>query len=130
MTSDDCPCGLGLPYDDCCGRLHRGEPAPTAEALMRSRYSAFVHGDIDYLTRTWHPSTRPQPLTLDPALRWTGLNVIAATRGGLLDDDGEVEFVARWEDADGRRGRHHERSTFVRERGRWVYVDALPDGRR
>jgi len=92
---------------------------------MRSRYSAFAVGDVDYLARTWHVSTRPEPLTLDPTLRWTGLHVVGTTRGGLLDSEGEVEFVARWENADGRRGRHHERSTFVREPGGWLYVDAL-----
>lgn len=123
--TDDCPCGWGPAYDDCCGRLHRGEPAPTAEALMRSRYSAFVRGDAAYLSRTWHGTRRPRTLELDASRRWTGLHVLATARGGLLDDDGEVEFVARWEDADGRRGRHHERSRFVREQGRWVYVDAV-----
>ena len=121
-----CPCGWGAPYDECCGRLHRGEPAPTAAALMRSRYSAFAVGDAAYLSRTWHPSTRPRPIILDPSRAWIGLHVLGATRGGLLDTDGEVEFVARWQDADGNRGRHHERSSFVREQGRWVYVDALP----
>ena len=95
---------------------------------MRSRYSAFAVGDSAYLSRTWHTSTRPRPLTLDPTRTWIGLHVLSTRRGGLLDTDGEVEFVARWEDADGSRGRHHERSSFVREHGRWVYFDALPQG--
>jgi SEC-C motif-containing protein len=130
MTGDQhCPCGWGAPYDECCGRLHRGEPAPTAEALMRSRYSAFAVRDAAYLSRTWHSSTRPRELSLDHSRRWIGLHVLGTARGGLLDTDGEVEFVARWEDADGSRGRQHERSSFVREQGRWVYLDALPDER-
>jgi SEC-C motif domain protein len=126
-AADGCPCGWGAPYDECCGRRHRGEPAPTAEALMRSRYAAFARGDAAYLSRTWHSSTRPPALSLDPSRRWSGLHVLGATSGGLIDTDGEVEFVALWEDADGGRGRQHERSRFVRERGRWVYLDALPD---
>ncbi|MGD9957430.1 MAG: YchJ family protein [Candidatus Nanopelagicales bacterium] len=105
--------------------MHRGGPAPTAEALMRSRYTAFAVGDAAYLARTWHSSARPHPLSLDPSRRWVGLHVLGSTRGGLLDDDGEVEFVARWQDADASRGRHHERSRFVRERGAWVYFDAV-----
>ena len=68
MDERACPCGLGDDYDSCCGRLHAGAPAPTAESLMRSRYSAFAVGDAGYLLRTWHPSGRPQALTLDPAL--------------------------------------------------------------
>jgi hypothetical protein len=60
-----CPCGLGDGYESCCGRLHAGAPAPTAESLMRSRYSAFAVGDAGYLLRTWHPSGRPQNLSLD-----------------------------------------------------------------
>ena len=93
---------------------------------MRSRYTAFAVRDAEYLSRTWHSSTRPRSLTLDPSRRWIGLHVLGATYGGLLDTDGEVEFVARWEDADGSRGQQHERSGFVREQGRWVYLHALP----
>ncbi|MCA0331932.1 MAG: hypothetical protein LCI03_18830 [Actinobacteria bacterium] len=125
-TAEGCPCGWGAPYEECCGRLHRGEPAPTAESLMRSRYTAFVVGDAGYLARTWHSSARPDALALDASRTWRGLHVLDAVRGSLLDADGQVEFVARWEDADGSRGRHHERSRFVREEGRWVYLDALP----
>jgi SEC-C motif-containing protein len=124
-AAEACPCGWGAPYDDCCGRLHGGDPAPTAEALMRSRYTAFVRGDAAYLVRSWHTSTCPDPLELDESRVWLGLHVIDAVRGALLDADGEVEFVARWQDADGSRGRHHERSRFVREHGRWVYLDAV-----
>ncbi len=122
-----CPCGRldargrALPYAQCCGPAHRGErPAVDAETLMRSRYSAFVHGEVDYLLATWHASTRPPQLTLEPGARWLGLAVRDHLRQG--DDRAEVEFVARWRVA-GRAVRQHERSRFVREGGRWFYVD-------
>ena len=121
-----CPCGSGAPYDDCCGRYHRGAAtAPTAEALMRSRYSAFAVGDPAYLLRTWHPSTRPRTLTLDPDQQWSRLVVLAGTGGGLLDTEGTVEFRALWVHR-GRSDALHERSRFVREDGQWLYVGALP----
>ena len=87
-----CPCGLGDDYESCCGRLHAGAPAPTAESLMRSRYSAFAVGDAGYLLRTWHPSGRPRTLSLDPALRWTRLAVLETRDGGLFDATGTVQF--------------------------------------
>lgn len=119
-----CPCGQGLPYADCCGRLHRGEAdAPTAEALMRSRYAAFAVGDADYLLRSWHTRTRPPRLFLDSAQRWTGLEVLGTEQGGLFDSAGTVEFRARYREG-GRPGTMTERSRFVREEGRWVYLDA------
>ena len=71
-----CPCGLGDGYESCCGRLHAGAAAPTAESLMRSRYSAFAVRDAGYLLRTWHPSARPRNLSFDPALQWTRLAVL------------------------------------------------------
>ncbi|MCA1656010.1 MAG: hypothetical protein LC635_06195, partial [Pseudonocardiaceae bacterium] len=90
-----CPCGTPLPYDDCCGRIHRGAAsAPTAEALMRSRYSAFATNDADYLLRSWHPDTRPATLTLDPGQRWVRLEILGTTGGGLLHNEGTVEFRA------------------------------------
>jgi SEC-C motif domain protein len=118
-----CPCGRGDPYDECCGRLHRGEAAAvTAEQLMRSRYSAFAAGEPDYLLATWHPSTRPDGLELDPARRWTFLEIVGTSRGGLLDDAGTVEFRAHYRQ-DGRSGAQHEVSRFTREDGRWLYLD-------
>ena len=113
-----CPCGLGPTLDACCGRFLAGEAdAPTAERLMRSRYTAFVVGDVPHLLRSWHPDTRPATLVLEPSVRWLGLDVLATTRGGLLDTEGTVEFVARH---DG--GEQHERSSFLRHDGRWTYV--------
>ncbi|SCE87272.1 SEC-C motif-containing protein [Micromonospora matsumotoense] len=121
-----CPCGTGLPYDDCCGPLHRGDgAAPTAEALMRSRFSAFAVGDPGYLLRSWHSRTRPSRLRLDPAQRWTRLEIVDRTRGGLLDSTGTVAFRAHYRDA-GQPGIVDEHSRFVREDGSWVYLDALP----
>ena len=118
-----CPCrgaADALPYEACCGRYHVGSPVPTAEALMRSRYSAFVLGRRDYLLATWHASTRPTDLTLDPAAKWLGLDV--RSHRALDADHAEVEFVARCREG-GRAVRLHERSRFVREQGRWWYVD-------
>jgi SEC-C motif-containing protein len=118
-----CPCGLGDDYESCCGRLHAGAPAPTAEALMRSRYSAFAIGDPAYLLHSWHPSTRPAELSLDPGQRWTRLEILSTTGGGLLHAEGTVEFRAHYRTADGRSGSMRENSRFVRENGRWLYLD-------
>ncbi|MFF4051584.1 YchJ family protein [Streptomyces chartreusis] len=119
MTTRSCPCGLPASYDDCCGRFHSGAAAaPTAEALMRSRYSAFVKGDPAYLLRTWHPRTRPARLDLDPAMRWTGLEILATTDGSAFHTTATVTFRASYRD-----GSLHERSRFERVDGAWVYVD-------
>jgi SEC-C motif domain protein len=119
-----CPCGTGLLYDECCGRLHAGTAtAATAEQLMRSRYSAFAVGDPAYLLATWHPTTRPRSLELDPAVRWTGLDVLGTTGGGLFADEGTVEFRAWYRHA-GETGSQHEVSRFVRDGGAWRYLDA------
>ncbi|KQW06297.1 zinc-binding protein [Leifsonia sp. Root4] len=118
-----CPCLSGETYAGCCGRLHRGEAdAATAEQLMRSRFSAFALGDAPYLLRSWHSSTRPAELELDEGLRWYRLDIDGASRGGMLDSEGTVEFTAFYRDEDGR-GSQHENSRFVREGGRWVYLD-------
>jgi SEC-C motif-containing protein len=110
-------------YADCCGRYvdHFGDaPAPDAEHLMRSRYSAFVLERADYLLATWHPSTRPASLDFDEATKWLGLDVREHKATGA--DTAEVEFVARYR-LQGRAVRLHERSRFVREDVRWLYVD-------
>lgn len=119
----ECPCGSGKPYAACCGAIHDGRrPAATAEKLMRSRYSAFALGLTDYLVQTWHPSTRPPTVDLDPTMEWTGLVVEATTGGSAWEDDGTVRFAASW-----RRGRHEgklrETSRFALLDGRWVYVN-------
>ncbi|WP_207454864.1 YchJ family protein [Desertivibrio insolitus] len=123
MTSDaPCPCGSGTPYSGCCGPLHAGAPAPTALALMRSRFSAFALADAAYLSRTWHPSTRPDPLELDDDVVWRRLQIVDTTAGGEADTDGVVEFRASYRSAKSA-GLMHERSRFTRHEGRWVYVD-------
>lgn len=121
-----CECGSGLPYAACCGPFHGGAAAPTAEQLMRSRYTAFARGLRAYLLDTWHPTTRPKTLVLDPEQQWVRLVVLEA-RGALLDSDGTVEFRATWRHS-GETGVLHERSRFVREAGRWLYVDGVTQG--
>ncbi|WP_125776564.1 YchJ family protein [Antribacter gilvus] len=120
--SQRCPCNSGDTYGDCCGRLHRGGAAATAEALMRSRYSAFVVRDADYLLATWHPSTRPDPLDLTDDPQWRRLEILATEAGGPFDATGVVEFSARYRSGP-ERGELHEVSRFVREGGRWFYLD-------
>ncbi len=124
-----CPCDSGLPYGECCGPHHQrfdtgdGPGAPTPEALMRSRYSAYALGLINYLLTTWHPSTSPGELALSP-VKWLGLEVRHAAMSG---DAGVVEFVARLKD-NGKAQRMHEISRFVREAGQWYYIDGqVPD---
>jgi len=119
-----CPCGSTVRYEDCCGRYHAGPlhlQAPTAEALMRSRYSAFVLDLTDYLLASWHASTRPLRLEPnEPGLTWLGLDV---RRHTVVDaDHATVEFVARNKLA-GRAQRLQELSRFVREDAIWFYVD-------
>ena len=114
----------GKGYADCCGRyLDGGEAAPTAEALMRSRYTAYVLHREDYLLETWHPDTRPASLELagEPNPKWLGLE-IKRRHEQPEPNRALVEFVARYKVA-GRACRLHEVSQFVREAGRWLYVD-------
>jgi SEC-C motif-containing protein len=121
-----CPCGAGE-YASCCGRFHRGTAVPAnAEQLMRSRYSAYVLGDVEWLRQTWHASTCPADLAPDTQSRWLGLVV----KAHVQQDDAHavVEFVARYK-LGGRAYRLHERSRFVKEphsageMPRWLYVD-------
>ncbi len=126
MNSNPCPCGRGTPQGRalalgvCCGLYHAGQTAPDAESLMRSRYSAFVVGDVPYLLATWHASQRPATIELDAGSKWLGLEIKQHRATG--PDQAEVEFVARFRVA-GKAVRQHERSRFVREAGRWFYVD-------
>jgi SEC-C motif-containing protein len=127
-TPDDdawCPCTSGDPYGASCGPVHRRDvPAPTAERLMRSRFSAYARGDAAHLARSWHPSTRPDELELDPAVRWFRLTILRTSLGGLGDATGVVEFEAAYRH-DGTRGTQREASRFARHGGFWVYVDAV-----
>lgn len=117
-----CPCrkaSEAVTYESCCGRYHAGEPAPTAEALMRSRYTAYALDLVPYLLATWHVSTRPKVLQQEPGLVWYMLKITGATEAG---DTATVTFSARSRLL----GHTHvltETSRFVREGGRWFYVD-------
>lgn len=124
-----CPCGRGGAYEDCCGPLHAGAPAPDAEALMRSRYSAYVREDADYLLRSWHASTRPGELSFDApkAQRPTWLKLDVVRHAATGADSAEVEFVARYRIGGGSVVRMREHSRFVREDGHWFYLDAAQD---
>ncbi|AJK68815.1 YchJ family protein [Corynebacterium marinum] len=116
-----CPCNTGLSYDECCGRYHAGAVAPTAETLMRSRFSAFVTRDADYLLRTWDPDTRPFDLTLvDLPVQFYRLDILDTVGGGPLDQEGVVEFEAFYKGDPA--GSQRERSTFRRIGREWVYT--------
>ena len=128
MRSMTCPCGSGRGYDACCGPFIKGDrTAPTAEALMRSRYSAYARHDLDYLWKTLHPRARKGH---DPestrdwsrSSRWLGLEILATEAGGADDSRGTVEFIARYH-RDGTDQQHHEVSTFRKDDGKWFFED-------
>jgi SEC-C motif-containing protein len=119
-----CPCGTGQPYTHCCAPFHAGQAAPTALALMRSRYSAYVLRDEAYLRASWDSTTCPQDLGFDSEgahTHWLGLDIKDHVETGA--DSAEVEFVARYRIGGGSAVRLHERSRFVRRDGRWYYLD-------
>jgi SEC-C motif domain protein len=121
-TLAPCPCGSARAYAQCCGPLiEGGATAADAETLMRSRYTAYTRLAGDYLMATWHPSTRPAAPGFEPPLpRWMGLDIKA--RRMTDPDHAQVEFVARYK-IGGRAHRLHENSRFVRENGRWYYLE-------
>ncbi|MGC4959839.1 YchJ family protein [Gordonia sp. DT101] len=123
--NERCPCMSGLTLDECCGPILAGErKAGTAEALMRSRFTAFAVGDRDHLLASWHPRTRPRILDLDDTLQWYRLDIESTSGGTPFDTTGEVTFTAHHRQ-DGVRGSLHERSRFARLDGQWVYVDGV-----
>lgn len=117
-----CPCGSVRNLDACCGRFHQGENAPTALALMRSRYTAYVLGNWDYLLQTWHPDFRPVAVNLDPDQVWTKLRILATHEGGPADQLGTVHFRAHYR-LGNERDVQEENSNFVRIAERWMYTD-------
>ena len=121
-----CPCARGLRFGECCKPFIRGERSPErAELLMRSRYSAFSIKAERYLLDTWHQSTRPANIELQAdRTQWLTLRIIKTEAGEATDDEGMVEFEA-WYGVDGRMGCQREASRFVRENGRWLYVDGV-----
>lgn len=131
MYSNSCPCESGKPYSKCCEIYHLGSPAPTAEALMRSRYSAYALATensalTEYLLQTWHPDTHPESLSLtgEDAIKWLGLQI---KRYQNIDaNNAIVEFVARYKYANnlsGKAERLHETSRFKLIDNRWYYLD-------
>jgi SEC-C motif-containing protein len=128
VATSACPCVSGKTYAQCCKPLHDGAIATTAEALMRSRYGAYVAQLEPYLLETWHATTRPAALDPDEGekLTWLGLSV---KRHAIIgDNSATVEFVARYRISGGSAVRLHEISRFVREDGRWFYLDGdFPD---
>ncbi len=125
-AAEPCPCGSGKSYDGCCGRYISGkENAPTAEALMRSRYSAYVKHAIDYIVDTCvaddeHEISVEDTKRWSESSTWLGLTVLGSTGGGEGDQKGTVDFVARYEQG-GLRDEHREHAEFVRKDGRWLY---------
>ncbi|AYJ49955.1 YchJ family protein [Rhodococcus sp. P1Y] len=120
-----CPCLRGVPFEVCCEPVIEGRViAPTAEHLMRSRYSAFSVGNAAHLLASWHRTTAPEVVELDPDQRWYRLDFHYSSAGGLLDREGIVEFSAFYRHPDGN-GSLRERSRFVRDDGKWFYVDGV-----
>jgi SEC-C motif-containing protein len=124
-----CPCGSGLDLNDCCAPLHFGRPAPTAEALMRSRYAAFATGNMDYLEKTCSPELRKnfkRPRVGEEVPEWTGVKILRTVDGGADDETGQVEFIANYK----LRGQNHsmrELSDFRRIDGAWIYIGGAHD---
>lgn len=122
-----CPCAVddakpAARYENCCGRwLDTSTPAPHAQALMQSRYTAFVLERADYLLATWHSNHRPPGIQFEAGVKWLGLKVRSHRLTGA--STAEVEFVARQRPAIGAAVRLHERSRFMLEEGRWLYLD-------
>ena len=122
-----CPCGSNLKYAICCGKFHKGKlNAPTAEALMRSRFSAYVLDIPQYIYRTWDEDKRPTLESLRDGNNenFISLKVLSTTDGNLTDQNGTVEFIATFK-AGNEIFEHHENSAFRRIKKRWVYVDAI-----
>ena len=122
----ECPCGSAKPLDACCGPYLAGAPAPTAAATMRSRYSAHVLGNVDYLLATMSKEQRAgydreEAEKSFAGTKWLGLEIRKARLGGEGDETGEVEFVARYRTGK-QQTAHHELSFFTREEGRWVFA--------
>ncbi|MGB4497385.1 MAG: YchJ family protein [Methylococcaceae bacterium] len=123
-----CPCGSHLNYADCCEPFHNGSQfAPTAETLMRSRYSAYVFKKSDYLLATWHKTTRPKKLDFSTEnISWQKLDILHTKKGGAKDEKGRVEFEAFYVE-NTQTQKMHEISRFKKIAGRWFYVDGVLD---
>jgi SEC-C motif-containing protein len=128
VKSSICPCGSNLNYVECCEPFHKGSQiAPTAEALMRSRYSAYFLKNADYLLATWYKATRPKQLDFsEENVIWQKLDILHTKKGRVKDDKGRVEFNAFYLEKD-KAQIMHEISRFKKIAGRWFYVDGVLD---
>ncbi len=121
-NTNDCPCGSGNSYRECCRSFHKGlKKAPTAERLMRSRFTAFAKNIATYLIETWHPTTRPAVLDLDKSISWTRLEVLSTHQGLETDNLGWITFTAHYI-KDGIPGTFTEASDFIRQSEEWFYL--------
>jgi SEC-C motif-containing protein len=130
MTMPLCPCGSLQAYKHCCQPYHLGKAfAPTATALMQSRYVAFVRRDAEYLHRTWAKDTRPskKQLSVFSDITWVGLQMIDSKLGSEQDEQGSVTFIAQYVDVEGKQISHREESQFIRDKGKWVYLSGVVD---
>lgn len=119
-----CPCGSIQSPDSCCQPFILGKAFPdTAEQLMRSRYTAFTQENEAYLLQSWHPDTRPKNIEFDQNSKWLGLKIISVAKGSQADNEGWVEFVARYK-ISGKAYRLKELSYFIRCSDKWVYHSA------
>jgi SEC-C motif-containing protein len=125
---NNCPCGSGRDYAACCQPIITGKaPAATAEQLMRARYCAHVKVEVDFLYASTHPDHRQgydhkSTRSWAEQSQWLGLEIVDTAQGGPEDEQGEVEFIARFRDKDGIHS-HHERGQFVRHNGQWLFTD-------
>ena len=123
-----CNCGSKLNFESCCEPFISGATAPeTAEALMRSRYTAYARQEIDYIVQTLIASERPALDTAEIAKwskesDWQGLEIVSTNEGGLSDENGQVEFIARYALA-GKLHEHHEVASFEKSGGKWYFSD-------
>ena len=121
-TKDLCPCGSGKSFDHCCGRfIVRGESPQTAEELMRSRYTAFVFNDLNWIRLTWAHEKCPEDVSCSPSIKWIDLTVKSHKK--IDEMHATVEFVARARDGATGAFRMHAISRFEKRDGRWFYVD-------
>lgn len=122
-----CPCGIGESLQSCCGPIIAGAPAPTPEALMRARYTAYTQHEVDFLLNSVHPDSpgevdRRSTEAWAKHAQWHGLEIIRSSGGASSDSEGQVEFVAKFS-IKGAPQRHHERAVFRRHGGGWLYWD-------
>lgn len=117
-----CPCTTTRSYSQCCEPYHlREQIAETPEILMRTRYSAYALNKMDYVAETWHHTTKPHDLHDIAPLKWINLKIVS------FQDEGFVEFIATYKTQNGKAHKMHEKSRFVKEDGRWFYIDGIID---